>query len=126
MCACMIFAGAALLLAMIGIFGVMSFAVAQRSNEISVRLALGADRGRIISLILKEGALLAGIGLAVGLCGAYFIGRGMRSVLFDVAKIDYPVLAAVSLVLLLAAVAACCLPAVRAARVDPVTALKAQ
>jgi putative ABC transport system permease protein len=126
MIACMIFAGAALLLAMIGIYGVMSFAVAQRSNEISVRLALGADRGRIISLILKEGVLLACIGLAVGLCGAYFIGRGMQSVLFDVAKIDYPVLAAVSLLLLLAALAACFLPAKRAASVDPMNALKSQ
>ena len=126
MIACMIFAGAALLLAMIGIYGVMSFAVAQRSSEISLRLAMGADRARIISLILKEGALLACIGLAVGLCGAYFIGRGMRSVLFDVAKIDYPVLAAVSLLLLLAALAACFLPAVKAAGVDPMNALKSQ
>lgn len=126
MIACMIFAGAALLLAMIGIYGVMSFAVAQRSSEISVRLALGADRQRIISLILKEGAWLACFGLAVGLCGACFIGRGMRSVLFDVADTDYPVLAAVSLLLLLAALAACFLPAKRAAGVDPMHALKSQ
>ncbi|HEY2472323.1 MAG TPA: ABC transporter permease [Terracidiphilus sp.] len=126
MVACMIFAGAALVLAMIGIYGVMSFAVAQRSNEISLRLALGADRGRIISLILKEGALLACFGLAVGLCGAYFIGRGMQSLLYDVAKIDYLVLAVVSLLLLLSALAACFLPAVRAARVDPMDALRAQ
>ena len=126
MVACMIFASAALLLAMIGIYGVMSFAVVQRSNEISVRLALGADRGRIISLILKEGAVMACMGLAVGLCGAYFIGRGMQSVLFDAAKIDYPVLAAVSILLLLAALTACFLPAVKAANVDPMNALKAQ
>ncbi|MFC5863144.1 ABC transporter permease [Acidicapsa dinghuensis] len=124
MIACMIFAGAALLLATIGIYGVMSFAVAQRSSEISVRLALGADRGRIIFMILKEGALLACIGLAIGLCGAYFIGRGMQSVLFDVAKIDYPVLAGVSVLLLLAALAACLLPAKKAASVDPMGALK--
>lgn len=124
MIACMVFAGAALLLAMLGIYGVMSFAVAQRSTEISVRLALGAERGRIISMILKEGALLACIGLTVGLCGTYFIGRFMRSVLFDVAKIDYPLLAGVSVLLMLAALAACLLPAKRAASVNPVHALK--
>ena len=126
MIACMTFAIAALLLAMIGIYGVMSFAVAQRSNEISLRIALGADRTRIISLIMKEGALLAGIGLTIGLVGAYLIGRGMQSLLFDVGKIDYPVLVAVSIILLVAALAACLLPAQRAANVDPMHALKSQ
>jgi putative ABC transport system permease protein len=126
MVACMIFAGAALMLAMIGIYGVMSFAVVQRSNEISVRIALGADRRQIVFLILKEAALLACLGLVVGLCGAYVIGRGMQSVLFDVAKIDFPVLAAVSILLLLAALTACFLPAVKAANLDPINALKAQ
>jgi putative ABC transport system permease protein len=126
MIACLIFAAAALLLAMIGIYGVMSFAVAQRSNEISLRIALGADRARIISLIMKEGALLAGIGLTIGLVGACLIGRGMQNLLFDVAKIDYPVLFAVSALLMLAALAACLLPAQRAASVDPMQALKSQ
>jgi putative ABC transport system permease protein len=126
MIACMTFAAAALLLAMIGIYGVMSFAVAQRSNEISLRIALGADRARIISLIMKEGVLLAGIGLTMGLVGAYLIGRGMQGLLFDVAKIDYPVVVAVSAILLLAALAACLLPAKRAAAVDPMHALKSQ
>jgi putative ABC transport system permease protein len=126
MIACMTFATAALLLAMIGIYGVMSFAVAQRSNEISLRIALGADRARIISLILKEGALLAGIGLTIGLVGAYLIGRGMRSLLFDVAKIDYPVLVMVSALLLMGALVACLLPAKRAAAMDPTQALKSQ
>jgi ABC-type lipoprotein release transport system permease subunit len=126
MVACIIFAAAALLLAMIGIYGVMSFAVAQRSNEISLRIALGADRSRIIALIMKEGALLAGIGLAMGLIGAYAIGRVMQSLLFDVAKIDYPVLTAVSALLLLAALTACLLPAKRAADTDPMQALKSQ
>jgi putative ABC transport system permease protein len=126
MIACMTFAAAALLLAMIGIYGVMSFAVAQRSNEISLRIALGADRARIISMIMKEGAILAGLGLVVGLGGAYLIGRGMQSLLFDVAKIDYSVLAAVSVLLLMAALAACLLPAQRAASVEPMKALKSQ
>jgi putative ABC transport system permease protein len=126
MIACMIFATSALLLAMIGIYGVMSFAVAQRSNEISLRIALGADRTRIISLIMKEGALLAGIGLTIGLVGAYLIGRGMQSLLFNIAKIDYPVLVAVSVILLLAALAACLLAARRAASIDPMQALKSQ
>lgn len=126
MIACLIFAGTALLLAMIGIYGVMSFVVAQRSSEISLRIALGANRARIIALIMKEGTMLASIGLVVGLAGAYLIGRGMQSVLYDVAKIDYPVLAAVSVLLLLAAFAACLLPARRAASVDPIQALKSQ
>ena len=77
-------------------------------------------------MIMKEGAILAGIGLMTGLGGAYLIGRGMQSLLFDVAKIDYPVLAAVSVILLLAALAACVLPAQRAASVDPMQALKSQ
>ena len=126
MIGCMTFAAAALLLAMIGIYGVMSFAVAQHSNEISLRIALGADRARIISLIMKEGVLLAGIGLTTGLVGAYLIGRGMQSLLFDVPTIDYPVLIAVSALLMLGALVACLLPAKRAAAVDPMQTLKSQ
>jgi putative ABC transport system permease protein len=126
MIACMTFATAALLLAMIGIYGVMSFAVVQRSNEISLRIALGADRARIVSMIMKEGALLAVVGLAIGLVGAIFIERGMQGLLFDVAKIDYLVLVAVSAILLLAALVACLLPAKRAAAADPMHALKSQ
>jgi putative ABC transport system permease protein len=81
---------------------------------------------RRLSRPMKEGALLAGIGLTIGLVGAYLIGRGMQSLLFDVAKIDYPVLVAVSALLLLAALVACLLPALRAASVNPVQALKSQ
>src|SRR6202012_3753918 len=82
------FAAVALLLAAIGIYGVMAFSVAQRSHEIALRMALGATRSRVVSLIVREGVILASIGLAAGLVGAYFIGRAMRSMLFGVGAMD--------------------------------------
>ncbi len=85
-----------ILLATLGIYGVMSFSVAQRSREIALRMALGADRNRVLALILKEGVLLAIIGSALGLVGAFFIGRSMQSMLFEVGKIDYKVFVAVA------------------------------
>ncbi len=120
------FAAIALLLATLGIYGVMSFSVAQRSREIALRMALGADRNRVLALILKEGVLLALIGSVLGLIGAYFIGRSMQSMLFEVGKIDYKVFATVAFLLLLAAVAACLLPARRAAALNPMQALKTE
>jgi putative ABC transport system permease protein len=120
------FAVVALLLAALGVYGVMSFSVAQRSHEIALRMALGANRGRVVTLIVREGLTLAGIGLTLGLVGAYFVGRAMQSTLFGVGKIDVSVFAAVAFLLVVAAVIACLIPARRAASVEPMQALRAE
>jgi putative ABC transport system permease protein len=118
------FAVIALLLASLGIYGVMSFAVAQRTHEIGLRMALGASAGRVIKLVLREGMLLAFIGLVLGLVGAYFVGRGMHSLFFDVGTIDGAAFGAVAVLLVLSALLACYIPAHRASRVDPMQALR--
>jgi putative ABC transport system permease protein len=120
------FAVVALLLAALGVYGVMSFSVAQRSHEIALRMALGANRTRVVTLIVREGLVLAGIGLTLGLIGAYFVGRGMQSTLFEIGKLDFSVFVSVALLLLLAAVIACLIPARRAASVEPMQALRAE
>jgi len=120
------FAAVALLLAALGVYGVMSFSVAQRSHEIALRMALGANRSRVVALVVREGLVLAGIGLAVGLIGAYFVGRGMQSTLYGIGKLDLSVFASVALLLLCAAVIACLVPARRAASVEPMQALRAE
>jgi len=120
------FAVVALLLAALGVYGVMSFSVAQRSHEIALRMALGANRNRVVALIVREGLGLACIGLALGLIGAYFVGRGMESTLYGVGKIDFSVFGLVALLLVIAAVIACLIPARRAASVEPMQALRAE
>ncbi len=120
------FAGVALLLAAVGIYGVMAFAVAQRTHEIGLRMALGASRGRVLGLVLREGMTLAVTGLAVGLAGAWFVGRAMKSVLYGTGVIDSASLAVVAAVLLVSALLACWFPARRATAVDPMTALRQQ
>jgi ABC-type antimicrobial peptide transport system permease subunit len=118
------FAATGLLLAAVGIYGVTSFTVAQRTHEIGLRMALGASRGRVLALILKEGMLLAIIGLALGLCGAYAIGKVVHGVLFNVAAFDYTAFGAVAAALLFAGLLACLIPAHRATLVDPIQALR--
>jgi putative ABC transport system permease protein len=120
------FAAVALLLAAIGIYGVMAFSVAQRSHEIALRMALGSSRNRLVGLVLKEGILLACIGLCIGLVGAYFIGRAMRTMLFGVGAMDISAFATVGLILLFAALLACYLPARRAASANPMDALRGE
>jgi putative ABC transport system permease protein len=120
------FAVVALLLAALGVYGVMSFSVAQRSHEIALRMALGANRSGVVTLIVREGLALAGIGLTLGLIGAYFVARGMQSTLYGIGKLDLSVFASVALVLLVAAVFACLIPARRAASVEPMQALRAE
>lgn len=118
------FAVVALILAAVGIYGVMSFAVAQRTHEIGLRIALGASPGNVVRLVVGEGTLLALIGLTLGLGGAYFVGRAMKSVLYEVGAMDPLSVVLVALILLLSALFACYVPARRAMRVDPLVALR--
>jgi putative ABC transport system permease protein len=118
------FAAVALILAAVGIYGVISFAVAQRTHEIGLRMALGAGPAQVLRLVLREGMLLALCGLVLGLGGAYFAGRTMKSILYEVPAIDPLAISTVAVVLLLSAVLACYLPARRATHVDPLVALR--
>ena len=118
------FAAVALLLAAVGIYGVMTFSVAQRTHELGLRIALGAAREQVLSLILKEGLALALIGSAFGLAGAVLVGRGMRGMWYGVGTVDLSAFAGVALLLLGAALLACYLPARRATKVDPMVALR--
>jgi putative ABC transport system permease protein len=118
------FASVALLLAAIGIYGVMAFAVSQRTHEIGLRMALGASQDHVLGLILKEGVILAAIGLGVGLVGACFVGRAMRGLLYGVGTIDIAAFSAVAVTLFAAALLACYLPANKASKVDPMVALR--
>jgi putative ABC transport system permease protein len=120
------FAVVALLLAGVGIYGVMAFSVTQRSHEIALRMALGADRARVVGMIVREGVILAGIGLSLGLISSYFIGRAMRSMLYGVSPMDFSAFAIVGVLLLAAALLACYLPARRAASVHPMQVLRTE
>jgi putative ABC transport system permease protein len=118
------FAALALLLAAVGIYGVMAFAVTQRTHEFGVRMALGARGANILSMVLREGGTLAFIGMVFGLGGAYLVGRAMHSTLYGVSAMDIGSFGAAALTLLAAALAACYVPARRAGKVDPMVALK--
>ncbi|PYY08183.1 MAG: hypothetical protein DMG69_15980 [Acidobacteria bacterium] len=118
------FAAFALLLAAIGIYGVMAFAVTQRTHEIGVRMALGAGRDKVLGLILREGVGLALVGSVAGLLGTYFVGRAMKNMVYGVAAVDIRALVGVAAVLLATAMLACYIPARRAAKVDPMVALR--
>jgi putative ABC transport system permease protein len=120
------FGATALLLASIGIFGVMSYTVAQRTREIGVRMALGATRGAILGWVARRALLLCGIGLAAGTVAAAGLSRFLRGVLYQVSTLDLSVYAGVALLLLIAALAAALLPAKRAAGVDPIRALRSE
>jgi putative ABC transport system permease protein len=118
------FAAVALLLAAVGIYGLMAFAVSQRTQEIGLRLALGSGKARVIWLILKEASLLAAVGLGIGLVGSIFVGRTMRTTLYGVAALDFAVILSVALLLFCTALLASYLPARRAASIDPMHALR--
>jgi len=120
------FALIALVLAAIGIYGVMAFAVGQREHEIGLRMALGAGRDRVVRMVLREGAILAGIGLALGWVGAYFVGRAMKSTLYNVGAIDLSAFFTVGAILFAAALIASYVPARRAAAVEPMRALRTE
>jgi len=120
------FAGLALVLAAIGIYGVMSYAVSQRTTEIGVRMALGATPFEVFALVVGDGLRVTAIGIAIGAAGSLLTGRWLTSLLFGVRATDPATLAATALLLLLVAAAACFLPARRATRVDPMVALRAE
>jgi len=117
------FAGVALLLAALGTYGVVAFAVQQRTREFGIRLAIGADAARVRGLVLAQAAKLVGLGAAVGLAGALAAGRLVTTLLFGVTPFDVASYAAAVLVLSLAVLAAAWWPARRASRVNPLIAL---
>ncbi|HEV3148068.1 MAG TPA: ABC transporter permease, partial [Chthoniobacterales bacterium] len=121
-----LFALIALLLAAAGIFGVMSYSVTQRTQEIGIRLALGAQRYDVLRLIIVQGMRFVGAGLLLGLIGVFASTRLLQSLLFGIGATDLPTLLGVAAILSGVALIACLLPALRASRVDPVIALRAQ
>ena len=120
------FAFIALLLAAAGIFGVMSYSVTQRTQEIGIRLALGAQRRDVLKLVIGQGMQLVLIGIVAGCIGAFAVARVLRGMLFGIEATDFPTLLGVSFALAGVALLACLLPGMRASRVDPVIALRAE
>jgi putative ABC transport system permease protein len=121
-----VFAGIALVLACVGLYGVMALTVTQRTRELGIRLALGAQRADVFRLVLLQGMILALAGLIIGLLGVVGVGRGLQSVLYGVGGFDGPALAFALFVLAVVALIACWLPALRATRVDPITAIRTE
>jgi putative ABC transport system permease protein len=118
------FAGVALLLATVGIYGVISYSVSQRSHEIGVRMALGAAGGDVLGLVLRHGLSVTGIGLGIGLVGAVWLTRLLTNMLYGVGQVDLVTYSAVVVLLGGVAAAACAVPALRASKVHPVVVLK--
>jgi putative ABC transport system permease protein len=118
------FAITAVLLAAIGLYGVLAFAVGQRTREIGIRLALGANRGEVLRMVMSQAGRLAVTGVAAGLVAALLASRLLRAQLFEVAPTDVPTYVLVGVGLLAVAMLASWIPARRAARIDPITALR--
>jgi ABC-type antimicrobial peptide transport system permease subunit len=120
------FAFVALALAAVGIYGVLAYLVSQRTQEIGVRLAIGADRSQVLNMILRQGMTLAIGGIAAGIVAAFLLTRLMQSLLYQVRAADPATFAAVPVILLLVSLAASYLPARRATQVSPLIALRTQ
>ena len=118
------FAAVALALAAIGIYDVIAYSVVQRTREIGIRMALGAQRGDVLRMILRQSMIIIGLGLTTGLCGAFALTRWLQSLLYEVSANDLSVHGAVLLVLGTAGLLASYLPARRATTVDPIVALR--
>ena len=114
----------AVIIAAVGIAGVLAFSVSARTNEIGIRMSLGADRGRVQRMILREGGALLAIGLVVGLAGGYFAGDVIRGLLFGVAPHDATTLGEVAVLMATIGIVACWIPAIRAARIDPAITMR--
>jgi len=121
-----IFAAVALVLTVVGLYGVMSYSVAQRTNEIGIRLALGAQSRDVLLMIIKQGGALILLGLVIGLGGAYLAMKLIESLLFGVKAKDPFTFAAVAVLLAIVALLACYIPALRATKVDPMNALRCE
>jgi len=119
-----VFATTALLLAVAGLYGVMAYSVARRTAELGTRIALGATPGNVLRLVLGQGLVTALIGVAIGVAGAIVLTRTLRSFLFRLSPTDPVTFAGVALLLILVALLACYFPARRAAKVDPMEALR--
>jgi len=114
----------ALLLAVIGIYALLSYAVTQRKQELGIRMALGANRSDVLKLVLRQGMTLALIGEGVGLIGAFALSRLMRGLLFGISPLDTTTFASVLIAATIVALVACYIPARRATKVDPLVALR--
>jgi ABC-type antimicrobial peptide transport system permease subunit len=120
------FALTALLLSVVGIYGVISYTVAQRTREIGLRMALGAQRRDVVGMVVRQGMQLALVGIAIGLVAAAGLTRLMTNLLYDLTPTDPPTFGAVAALLAISALVACCVPAARASCVDPNTALRSE
>ena len=116
----------ALIIAAVGIAGVLAFSVSARTNEIGIRMSLGADKGRVQRMVLAEGGVLLAIGLAIGLGGAIIASRLIRGLLFGITPNDPVTLLGVALLMAAVGIGACWLPAMRASRIDPAIAIRRQ
>jgi putative ABC transport system permease protein len=121
-----VFATLALLLASVGLYGVMALTVTQRTRELGIRMALGAERRNIFKLVLRQGMTLIAIGIGIGVIGSIAAGRALMSLLYNVAALDPGAVVVAVFSLITVAVIACCVPARRATRVDPIVALRAE
>jgi ABC-type antimicrobial peptide transport system permease subunit len=121
-----VFAVLALALAAVGVYGLISYTVAQRTREFGIRIALGAARGQVLGPVIREGLVLAAIGIGLGLAGALIVGRALSAFLFGVGSSDPLTFALVAVLMLAVAFLATYVPSRRALKVDPVTALRAE
>ncbi len=121
-----VFGGLALLLAIVGVYGVVAYTVTIRTRELGIRAALGASRRRLAALVVREGLAVALVGVTIGLAGALAFARVLRGLLYGVAPSDAGVLAASAAALLVAVVGAAVIPARRASRADPVEVMRAE